>query len=180
MNKGSVGWDDFCFYLRYFSYYRLCFHRVFTFLWPSYREALAYSLQLVTRKSSSGTQTMTSATHTAYRTVQRDRLTYIAVGSCSDTTDSDHCFHSQLLQVCLTANLNCDSAVTKVQLPFVKENRSVSTTNERQNQRNIKHNKVGNFSFQALPLCGGTGWCTVRDGWQTQKLCSSDGGAVRP
>jgi hypothetical protein len=57
-------------------------------------EALAYSLQLVTHKSNSGTQTMTCATHTAYRTVQRDRLTYIAVGPCSGTTDSEHCFHS--------------------------------------------------------------------------------------
>jgi hypothetical protein len=64
------------------------------FCGPSYREALGYSLQLATHKSSSGTQTMTCATHTAYRTVQHDRLTYIAVGPCSDTTDSDHCFHS--------------------------------------------------------------------------------------
>jgi hypothetical protein len=64
------------------------------FCGPSYREALGYSLQLVTHKSSSGTQTITCATHTAYRTVQRDSLTYIDAGPCSDTTDSDHCFHS--------------------------------------------------------------------------------------
>jgi hypothetical protein len=57
---------------------------------PSYRETLGYSLQLVTHKSSSCTQTITCITHTAYTTVQRDRLTYIAVGSCSETTDSDH------------------------------------------------------------------------------------------
>jgi hypothetical protein len=77
------------------SYDRLCLPRIFLhFCGPSYREALGYSLQLVTHKSSSGTQTMTCATHTAYRTLQRDRLTYIAVGPCSDTTDSDHCFHS--------------------------------------------------------------------------------------
>jgi hypothetical protein len=37
------------------------------FCGPSYREALGYSLQLVTHKSSSGTQTITCATHTAYR-----------------------------------------------------------------------------------------------------------------
>jgi hypothetical protein len=73
---------------------RHCFNTVFAFLCPSYREALAYSLQLVTHKSSSGTQTITCATLTAYRTVQRVRLTYIAVGPCSDTTDSDHCFNS--------------------------------------------------------------------------------------
>jgi hypothetical protein len=70
------------------------FPELFNFCGPSYREALGYSLQLVTHKSISGTQTTTCATHTAYRTVQRDRLTYIAVGPCSDTTDSDHCFHS--------------------------------------------------------------------------------------
>jgi hypothetical protein len=104
------------------------------FCGPSYREALGYSLQLVTHKSISGTHTIACATHTAYRTVYRDRFTYIAVGPCSDTTDSDHCFQPKLLQVCLTANLKCDSTVTKEQLPFVKENRSVSTTNEHQNQ----------------------------------------------
>jgi hypothetical protein len=61
---------------------------------PSYRVALGNSLQLVTHKSRSGTQTITSAPHTAYRTLQSDRLTYIGVGPCSDTTDSYHCFHS--------------------------------------------------------------------------------------
>jgi hypothetical protein len=48
--------------------------------------------------------------------------------------------------------------MTKEQLPFVKKNRSVSTTNEHQNQWNIKHHKVCNFSFQVLPQCGGTVW----------------------
>jgi hypothetical protein len=78
-----------------FSYDRHCLPTIFLhFRGHLYGETLGYSLELVTHKSSSGTQTMACATHTAYRTAHRDRLTYIADGPCSDTTDSDHCFHS--------------------------------------------------------------------------------------
>jgi hypothetical protein len=61
------------------------------FCGPSYREALGYSLQLVTHKSISGTQTVPLTQHIGL---------YSVIGSLTSllvlvqTTDSDHCFHS--------------------------------------------------------------------------------------